>query len=216
MRRRRGAGGLGDPRRELRARRDRLAAESAAREAARRDAENRRARAEASTLIAEERMARADRDVASLGERERALAERARRAPRRGRGERRPPRRPRARPSPRSTPPTPSTGTGSRRPSATRRPPASACGPPTPGLRAADHVALEARLGLEALHEGIVVELAGLGDLAIARLAEAAGVAEPRRRRAGDADAADRRPRPTPATTSCPTKPSRSRRPSRS
>jgi chromosome segregation protein len=46
-------------------------------------------------------------------------------------------------------------------------------------LRAADHVALEARLGLEGLHEGIVVELAGLGDLAIARLGDAAGVERP-------------------------------------
>ena len=46
-------------------------------------------------------------------------------------------------------------------------------------LRAADHVALEARLGLEGLHEGIVVELAGLGDLAIARLRDAAGVERP-------------------------------------
>src|SRR4029079_16909257 len=60
---------------ELRTRRYRLAAESATREAARRDAENRRARAEASSVIAEERMARADRDVASLGERERTLGE---------------------------------------------------------------------------------------------------------------------------------------------
>ncbi len=57
---------------ELRARRDRLATESGTREAARRDAENRRARAEASTAMAEERMGRADREVAALGIRERA------------------------------------------------------------------------------------------------------------------------------------------------
>ena len=37
-------------------------------------------------------------------------------------------------------------------------------------LRAADHVELEARLGLEALHEAVVVELAGLGEFAAVRL----------------------------------------------
>jgi chromosome segregation protein len=44
-------------------------------------------------------------------------------------------------------------------------------------LRSADHVELEARLGLEALHESVVVELAGLGELGIARLAAVAGIA---------------------------------------
>jgi Chromosome segregation ATPases len=46
-------------------------------------------------------------------------------------------------------------------------------------LRAADHVALEARLGSEALHEAIVVELAGLGVLGVARLAALARVTTP-------------------------------------
>ena len=148
----------------LRARRDRLAEESGAREAARRDAENRRARAEASTLIAEERMARAERDVATLGERERALtverdalrAELATTAAREA---------------------------GARqaladvhaadvvdrdRLAATERDAAAArerLRAVDGRLRAADHQALEARLGLEALHEGIVVDLAGLGEL---------------------------------------------------
>ena len=45
---------------ELRARRDRLAEEAGVRDASRRDAENRRVRAEASTTLAEQRMARAD------------------------------------------------------------------------------------------------------------------------------------------------------------
>jgi chromosome segregation protein len=44
-------------------------------------------------------------------------------------------------------------------------------------LRAADHAELGARLGLDALHEGIVVELAGLGDLGIARLQRLAATA---------------------------------------
>ena len=47
-------------------------------------------------------------------------------------------------------------------------------------LRAVDHVELEARLGLEALHEAVVVELGGLGDLGIARLATLGGGPAPR------------------------------------
>ena len=43
-------------------------------------------------------------------------------------------------------------------------------------LRGTDHVELEARLGLEALHEAVVVELAGLGEFGIAGLEAAAGV----------------------------------------
>ena len=168
----------------LRARRDRLAEESGAREAARRDAENRRARAEASTLIAEERMARAERDVATLGERERALtverdalrAELATTAAREA---------------------------GARqaladvhaadvvdreRLAAIERDAAAArerLRAVDGRLRAADHQALEARLGLEALHEGVVVDLAGLGELAIRRLAVLAGVPRRRTVRAG-------------------------------
>ena len=42
-------------------------------------------------------------------------------------------------------------------------------------LRAADHLDLEARLGVDALREGAIVELAGLGSLAIDRLREIAG-----------------------------------------
>jgi len=162
---------------ELRARRDRLASESATRETARRDAQNRRARAEASTHIAEERMARADRDVVALGERERALAverdalraevaasaahEAAARA---------------------ALADVHAADAADRdRLAAAERDAAVArerLRAADARLRAADRVALEARLGLEGLHEGIVVELAGLGDLAIARLTEAAG-AEP-------------------------------------
>src|SRR4029453_10215168 len=43
-------------------------------------------------------------------------------------------------------------------------------------LRGAAPVELEARLGLEALHEAVVVELAGLGEFGIAGLEAAAGV----------------------------------------
>ena len=43
-------------------------------------------------------------------------------------------------------------------------------------LRTADHADLEARLGLDALRESVIAELAGLGPLGIARLTPAAGV----------------------------------------
>ena len=159
---------------ELRARRDRLAEEAATRDAARRDAENRRARAEASALMAEERVARADRDVAALGERERALAEErdALRA---------------------EIASTTARETAAREASAeidaadaTDRAKLAAAETGASAardrlrtadarLRATDHVELEARLGLEALHEAVVVELGGLGDLGIARLVALAG-----------------------------------------
>jgi chromosome segregation protein len=42
-------------------------------------------------------------------------------------------------------------------------------------LRAADHSDLEARLGLDGLREGVIVELAGLGDLAVLHLRTVAG-----------------------------------------
>jgi chromosome segregation protein len=160
---------------ELRARRDRLAEESGSRDAARRDAENRRARAEASTVIAEERMARADRDVSALAEREAALAE--------------------ERDALRAEIATTSAAeaaahtalievqtadaadrdrltTVERETAAARERLRSA----DTSLRAADHAELEARLGLDALHEGIVVELAGLGELGVAGLEGVAGV----------------------------------------
>ena len=174
---------------ELRARRDRLAAEAATREAARRDAENRRARAEASTLMAEERMARADRDVASLGDRERTLTEQ--------------------RDAMRAEVATTAAAEAAARAALDEVHAADAADRDRLGaaereaaaarerlraadarLRAADHVALEARLGLEGLHEGIVVELAGLGDLAIARLTDAAGIERTDARPTLDADAA--------------------------
>ena len=163
---------------ELRARRDRLAEEAGAHDATRRDAENRRARAEASTLIAEERMARADRDVAAHGERERALTE--------------------ERDALRAEVATTVAGEAATRQALAdihaadtvdRDRLAAAERDATAGrerlraidgrLRAADHVALEARLGLDALHESIVVELAGLGEFGVVRLAALAGVSAP-------------------------------------
>ena len=98
---------------ELRARRDRLAGQVAEIDAARRDAESRRMRAETTISLGEERIARAERDLASLSETDaRIRAEReglgtelaiareaevraraaSSRAPHRGRGGSRPPR----------------------------------------------------------------------------------------------------------------------------
>ena len=159
---------------ELRARRDRLGEEAGARDATRRDAENRRARAEASTGMADERMARADREVAALGERERALAEErdalraeiaattAREvAARHGLAE------------------IHAADAVDRDRLAAAERDAAAARERLRGadarLRATDHVELEARLGLEALHEGAIVELAGLGTVGIERLARLAG-----------------------------------------
>ena len=68
------------------------------------------------------------------------------------------------------------------------RAPANACAPPMPGCERADHVELEARLGLEALHESVVVELAGLGEFGIAGLEAAAGVRPGSARIAGALD----------------------------
>ncbi len=160
---------------ELRARRDRLAAETGSRDAARRDAENRRARAEAGTAMGEERMARADREVALLGERERALTE--------------------ERDALRVEIATTTAGEAAARTALAEIHAADAVDRDRLGaaertasvareqlratdarLRATDHVALKARIGLDALHEGFVVELAGLGELGIGRLSAAAGI----------------------------------------
>jgi len=178
---------------ELRARRDRLAEETGALEATRRDAEQRRARAEASTAMAEGRMARADHDVAALGERERALAgERdALRAEIAGTAAREAA----ARQALEEVQAADSVdrdrlAATEREASAARERLRTADG----RLRAADHLDLEARLGLEALHESVVVELGGLGELGLVGLRTAAGLPaiEPERASmAADAPASD-------------------------
>jgi chromosome segregation protein len=164
---------------ELRARRDRLAAEVRAQDVARREAETHLARAEAAAAMAAERVERADREIASLGDREHALA-----AERDGlRSE---------------------IAAAAAREATTRealeavlvadiadrerlaeaeRAAAAARDRlriADTRLRAADHVELEARLGFEALRESVVVELGGLGELASGRVlapADASAVA---------------------------------------
>ncbi|MCJ7711433.1 MAG: hypothetical protein MUQ32_11470, partial [Chloroflexi bacterium] len=160
---------------EVRTRRDRLAADVASHERSRRDAEGRRARAEASLTLAEGRIAATERDLAALADRERTAGDerdvvagelaaavsreaQARdalevlladdRSERAGLAEAE-----RAAVSARE-----------RLRTADDR------------ARASDVAALEARLGLESLHEQLLVELAGLGEVGLRHLADAAGV----------------------------------------
>jgi chromosome segregation protein len=160
---------------ELRVRRDRLAAEVASVERTRRDVEARRARAEAAVAMAEARVASAARDLAALDERERvALAERdglsgelaeatAREAQARAeldalladdRAERA-----RLAEAERAA-----TSARERLRSADDR------------ARAAEVAVMEARMGLDALREQLLVELAGLGEVGLRHLAESAGL----------------------------------------
>ncbi|MEA2611764.1 MAG: chromosome segregation protein, partial [Chloroflexota bacterium] len=161
---------------ELRARRDRLAEEAGARDATRRDAQNRRARAEASTGIAEERMARAEREVAAMGQREAALTEERDRL-----------RAEIAATAAQETAAREALADVSAAEAVDRERLAAAERDAIAArerlrsadalLRAADHLELEARLGLEALHESVVVELGGLGTFGLARLVALAGAA---------------------------------------
>ncbi len=161
---------------ELRARRDRLAEDASTRDAARRDAEARRARADAATGIAEERMGRADRELAGLDERVRTLAaerdahrieladataaEAAAREALAATHAADAAERDRLAAAEREA-----AGTRERLRATDER------------LRIADRDDLEARLGLDSLREAVLVELAGLGELGIERLAAAAGIA---------------------------------------
>ena len=142
--------------------------DSATHDGTRRDAEHARARAEAAVANAEERIARADRESTRLVERETALG-----TERDGCGPTSPPR-PRARQrhatrSPRCTRPMPPTArdlTEAERAATTARERLRAA---DERARAADHAELEARLGLESLREGVLVELAGLRGARVRR-----------------------------------------------
>ncbi len=154
---------------ELRSRRDRLAARLRDGETGRREAENRLANAQASTRIAEERIARADADSLRLSERERALLEErdtlrtdlatciAREAAARA-----------------ALADVHDADAADRDHLAVVERDASAARERLRTidnqLRGADHAALEARLGLDSLHETMIAELASLGDLALDRL----------------------------------------------
>jgi chromosome segregation protein len=154
---------------ELRERRDRLAARLATHDAARRDAEHGRARAEASATMADERVTRADRDAAALVEREGALAS--------------------ERDTLRHEVATATTAEAAAREAllalhaadAADRSRLAEAERSASGARerlrsaddrsrVADHGELEARLGLEGLREGVLIELAGLGAFGLASL----------------------------------------------
>jgi chromosome segregation protein len=158
---------------ELRARRDRLAGQVAAVDAERRESEGRHARAQAALAMDEERIGRAERDAASLAQRERTLevereglrtelaaavarentaraaVEEVRTADAADRDRL-------------ATAERAATTTRERLRSADER------------LRAADRARLEATLALDGLREQLLVELASLGEPGLARLRELA------------------------------------------
>ncbi len=160
---------------ELRERRDRLASDATRLGLVRREAEDRRASAQASIRLAEERIDRAETDVARLQDRERALlAERdglqvelaaieATEAAGRQRLSE-----------------LEAAGLADRQRTNDAEHEAIAARERLRTVdarhRQADHDAIEARLGLDALHETMVAELAGLGDLAVTRLRRLVGL----------------------------------------
>jgi chromosome segregation protein len=161
---------------ELRERRDRLAARLATHDSTRRDAEHARARAEAAVGNAEERIARADRESATLTERETttrseldglrsdiAVATTRERAAREALL---------ALHAADAADRTRLTE-AERAASAARERLRTA----DERARAADHAEVEARLGLESLRESVLVELAGLGDLGLTSLGMTPGTA---------------------------------------
>jgi chromosome segregation protein len=163
---------------ELRARRDRLAAQVGEAEGLRREAEARRARAEAAVAMGEERMARADRELAALVDREatarsqrEALAtELAAASEREGRT--------RA-----ALAELHEADAADRGRLATAEADASTARERLRAIdervRLTDMAELEARLALDAIRESVLVELAGLGAPGARRLAEAVEVVGP-------------------------------------
>ena len=160
---------------DLRTRRDRLAADQAAADSARREIEAGRARAEATVAMDEERIVRAERDALALGEREERIAEERRlvgqdlaaavEAETSAAARLAAVRAADAASRDRLT-------TAERDASAARERLRAA----DDRLRAADRADLEARLGRDSLREQLLVELAGLGDLGRHRLEAEAGV----------------------------------------
>ena len=161
---------------ELRARRDRLAGEAAVHDRARREAEAGRARAEAAIALAEARIAGTERDLVALADRQQQAGDErdavagelaataAREAQARealdalladDRAERA------------------QLADAERAATAARERLRAA----DDRARAADVATMEARLNLDSLREQLLVELAGLGEVGLRHLADAAGVA---------------------------------------
>jgi chromosome segregation protein len=149
---------------ELRERRDRLAARLGTFDATRRDAEHRRARAEAAATIAEDRIASIDREMAALVDRESArIAEREKVRPEIAAAtvKERDARDALAALHAQDAIDRARLADAERGAAAARDRLRAA----DERTRAADHAELEARLGLESLREGVLVELAGMGEL---------------------------------------------------
>jgi chromosome segregation protein len=154
---------------ELRVRRDRLAAEQAERDGTRRDAEARRARAEAAVAIDEERIGWTGRELSALVEREHRLGveldalngELAAAAGREAsaRSEVEEARTADAADRERLAAAEEAVGDARERARLSEE-----------TLRAAEVADLEARLGLDAVRDGLLVELAGLGELGLRAL----------------------------------------------
>jgi chromosome segregation protein len=160
---------------DLRDRRDRLAAEQSAADAARREVEARRARAEATVAMDEERIVRAERDAIALTEREDQIAEERRRlgvelSAATEREERAAAVLAEVRAADAAA--RDRLGGAEREASQARERLRAA----DDRLRAADRSDLEARLGRDALREQLLVELAGMGELGRRRLEDEAGV----------------------------------------
>jgi len=154
---------------ELRAVRDRLAAEQATFEAAHREAEARRARAEATATMDEERIARAERESAALGERMRSLV-----TEREVLGSELAVATERETAAASALAELRAADAASRDRLASSERDAAAARErlrlADDRLRAADRADLEARLGRDSLREQLLVELAGLGELGLRRL----------------------------------------------
>jgi chromosome segregation protein len=154
---------------DARARRDRMAAELAAYDATRREAEHRRARAEATATMADARVASADREMAALGEREALLTadrEALRTEVARAVATEAAARAALSALHAEDAADRTRLAEAERAASLAREHLRTA----DDRLRGADHAALEARLGLESLREGVLVELAGLGPLGLVAL----------------------------------------------
>jgi chromosome segregation protein len=160
---------------ELRARRDRLAESLAANEAGRREVEGRRAKAEATAAMDEERAGRAEREAAALTARQEAIADEQRRlgtdlgaaveAERRAAAILADVRSADAAARDRLA-------AAERDASAARE----ALRAADDRLRSADRADLEARLSRDSLREQLLVELAGMGELGLEALRSVGGI----------------------------------------
>ena len=171
---------------DLRERRDRLAAQLATHDATRLAAEHRRARAEAAATMTEERIARAERELASLAEREAGLT--AERDALRGELAAAAAAESSAREALavlRAADDADRTRSSEAEQAATTA--REHLRAADDRLRGADHAELEARLGLDSLREGVLVELAGMGRLGLASL----GVPTTSAREANDTNGSD-------------------------